>query len=102
MENRTNGGQASHNGEIRVRLGGYILTTREEEVIHLVIQGLSNKEIAASCHISVQTVKDHLKHAYQKIGVHQRSALIAQVLQITSLARDPEKKPNAKRVNATA
>jgi len=67
--------------EIRTRLRPYFLTQREEEVICLIIQGLTNKEIAFSCHICLQTVKDHLKHAYQKIGVHQRSAVIAKVLE---------------------
>jgi len=47
----------------------------------LILHGLSNKAIAAGCHITEQTVKDHLKHVYRKMGVHQRTAAIAKLLQ---------------------
>ncbi len=62
------------------RLHAYALTPREEHVVGLILRGLSNKEIAAHCHISEQTVKDHLKHIYQKVGTHQRTALLARLL----------------------
>lgn len=65
---------------LRVYLGKYSLTERETEIVLLVLRGMSNKEIARSCSITEQTVKDHLKHAYGKVGVHQRSALYATVL----------------------
>lgn len=58
----------------------YGLTTREKHVTVLVLRGLSNKEIAAECRISELTVKDHLKHIYQKTGAHQRTALLALLL----------------------
>lgn len=79
--------------EIRARLRAYLLTQREEEVICLIIQGLTNKEIASSCHICLQTVKDHLKHAYQKIGVHQRLAVIAEVLETAPPRKGPRREP---------
>jgi len=53
------------------------LTEREKEVVALLLQGYSNREIAARCFISEQTVKDHLKHIYTKTGIHHRSALMA-------------------------
>ncbi len=65
---------------LRVHLEKYSLTERETEIVLLVLRGMSNKEIARSCSIREQTVKDHLKHAYGKVGVHQRSALHATVL----------------------
>ena len=58
----------------------YAGTRREREVVYLVLQGHANKEIADRCHITEQTVKDHLRHVYQKVGVHQRSALIARLV----------------------
>jgi len=62
------------------RLHDYSLTPRETCVVGLVLRGLSNKEIAARCSISELTVKDHLKHIYQKTGAHQRTALLARLL----------------------
>jgi DNA-binding NarL/FixJ family response regulator len=59
----------------------YRLTYREEQIVDLILQGLSNKAIAAGCNITEQTVKDHLKHVYRKMGVHQRTAVIAKLLQ---------------------
>ena len=59
----------------------YRLTYREEQIVDLILQGWSNKAIAAGCNITEQTVKDHLKHVYRKMGVHQRTAVIAKVLQ---------------------
>ena len=62
------------------RLHVYSLTPRETFVAELLLRGLSNKEIAAHCRISELTVKDHLKHIYQKTGAHQRTALLARLL----------------------
>ena len=67
-------------GLMRQRLVAYCLTHREVEIVWLMASGLSNKEIAAHCGIAVQTVKDHLKHAYSKIGAHQRTALLAKLI----------------------
>lgn len=62
---------------ISQQLDVYGLTPRELSIVHLLVQGCSNKEIAGRCDIAVQTVKDHLKHIYGKTGVHQRTALLA-------------------------
>lgn len=62
------------------QLESYLLSRREQEVVHLVLQGLRNREIADRCFIAEQTVKDHLKHVYKKVGVPTRTALIAQLL----------------------
>ncbi len=70
--------------ELRVSLKAHPLTNRETEIVLLVLQGLSNKEIACACSITEQTVKDHLKHVYAKAGVHQRTALCAKIFRIDS------------------
>lgn len=56
-----------------------MLTAREREVLILLGQGLSNKEIAARLYISVRTVEGHLANAYTRLDVHSRTeaALIA-------------------------
>jgi DNA-binding NarL/FixJ family response regulator len=51
------------------------LTPREAEVMELVEQGLKNKDIAKSLGIRPGTVKIHLKHIFEKTGVHGRYGL---------------------------
>jgi DNA-binding NarL/FixJ family response regulator len=49
------------------------LTAREREVLELVVHGLSNKEIAERMSLTVESVRWHLKHIYQKLHVHSRT-----------------------------
>lgn len=51
------------------------LTTRELEVIHLVAQGCSNRDIGKECKIAEETVKRHLKNIFDKVGVSSRLEL---------------------------
>jgi DNA-binding NarL/FixJ family response regulator len=48
-------------------------SAREQEILLLAARGLSNRQIAASIHISEATVKRHLANLYAKIGVGSRS-----------------------------
>ena len=50
------------------------LTAREVEVLRLVAQGLSNKEIGARLVISPKTAGNHVEHIYAKIGASSRAA----------------------------
>jgi DNA-binding CsgD family transcriptional regulator len=52
------------------------LSKREKEVLQLVLQGKSNKQIALSLDISVRTVEFHLKNIYAKFQVSSRIELI--------------------------
>ncbi|MFQ5611861.1 MAG: LuxR C-terminal-related transcriptional regulator [Anaerolineae bacterium] len=49
------------------------LSNREREVLTLLAQGLSNKEIAQRLYLSVRTVEGHLVNVYGKLGVHSRT-----------------------------
>ncbi|MGD9792081.1 MAG: response regulator [Acidimicrobiia bacterium] len=49
------------------------LTDREAEVLDLVRQGLANKQIARKLGISERTVKAHLTHVFQRLGVTDRT-----------------------------
>ncbi|MBK8419861.1 DNA-binding response regulator [Candidatus Villigracilis saccharophilus] len=55
------------------------LTAREREVLDLLAQGLTNKEIAEKLFITTNTVKRHLKAVFEKLDVHTRSAATAKV-----------------------
>lgn len=55
----------------------WALTPREREVARLVIDGLSNDDIAAALFISAHTVRDHLKAIFAKVGVTRRRDLAA-------------------------
>jgi DNA-binding NarL/FixJ family response regulator len=52
------------------------LTQRENEIVELVAEGLSSKDISERLNISVETVKVHLQHIYRKLGVKSRVELI--------------------------
>lgn len=49
------------------------LTTREREVLQLLVRGRSNKEIGAQLYISEETVKSHLKTLFAKLNVRDRT-----------------------------
>lgn len=48
------------------------LTRRETEVLRYMVRGWSNKEIANYIGIGHQTVKNHVQHIYQKLGVRNK------------------------------
>ncbi len=53
------------------------MSVREEEVLNLVADGLTNREIAERLAISEETVKTHLKRLYQKLGASDRTEAVA-------------------------
>jgi predicted ATPase/DNA-binding CsgD family transcriptional regulator len=61
----------------RPATGWASLTPTEREVVRLVVDGLSNPEIATRLFVSRSTVKTHLSHVYAKLGVANRTELAA-------------------------
>lgn len=53
------------------------LTTREHEILALLVAGLTNGEIASELTISTKTVECHMTHIFAKLGVPSRSGVIA-------------------------
>jgi DNA-binding NarL/FixJ family response regulator len=62
------------------------LTPREEETLDLLAKGYANKEIASRLGASVETVRVHVRHIYEKLQVHSRTEAAAKYL--TSAAGD--------------
>ena len=56
------------------------LTQRESEILALVVNGLSNRAIAAKLVIGDETVKTHLSSIYRKLGVNDRTGAVATAL----------------------
>ena len=57
------------------------LTAREQEILNYVSKGFLDKEIAGALSISIWTVHNHLKHIYEKLGVHNRTEAVLKYLQ---------------------
>jgi DNA-binding NarL/FixJ family response regulator len=68
----TNGNGNAINGNVLM-----VLTEREREIMHLVAEGLSNKEVGRLLNISDGTIKVHLHHIYRKLAITNRTALAA-------------------------
>jgi LuxR family maltose regulon positive regulatory protein len=61
------------------------LTPRERDVLRLLAAGQSNPEIARTLYVEVNTVKTHVKHLYDKLGVHSRDQAIWRARELTLL-----------------
>jgi LuxR family maltose regulon positive regulatory protein len=66
----------------KARLPGGVLveplSDREEEVLRLIAEGLTNREIADRLYVALNTVKAHTRNIYGKLGVHSRTQAVAQ------------------------
>ena len=56
------------------------LTRRETDVLQLVTEGKTNAEIGIILSISLSTVKRHLEHIFEKLGVERRTAAAVRAL----------------------
>lgn len=62
------------------------LTAREREVLSLVAEGLSNAAIAAQLYIGESTVKTHLVHVFEKLGVGDRTLAVMRAMELGLLS----------------
>jgi len=58
------------------------LTDRENEVLSLIADGLTNREISCSLSISESTVENHIHHVYTKLGISNRAQAVAHAFQL--------------------
>jgi DNA-binding CsgD family transcriptional regulator len=66
------------------------LTQREQQAVALLLQGLSNKEMAQNMEISANTVKAFLRMAMIKMGVSSRSGIVTKILGLVLSSGSPE------------
>ncbi|WP_446664338.1 response regulator [Flexivirga sp. B27] len=58
------------------------LTTREREVLRMLVGGFSNKEIASAMHLAPGTVKNHVSTVLAKLGVRDRTRAVLRALEL--------------------
>ena len=58
---------------VKANLG---LTKREQQLVHLIGRGLTNKEIASQLNLSEQTVRNHVHHMLHKVGANDRMQVV--------------------------
>ena len=58
----------------------YQLTPHEVRLLRMLVEGHSYKTAAAELHVSVNTIKFHLRHIYDKLQVHTKSEAVAKAL----------------------
>jgi DNA-binding NarL/FixJ family response regulator len=56
------------------------LTARENEVLSCLVKGMSYKLIADACFISIDTVRGHIRHIYEKLHVHSKGEAVAEAI----------------------
>lgn len=66
------------------------LTERESDVLRLLAQGHSNKDIARHLHVVEDTVKSHVRHILSKLGVQSRTQAVLYAMRLGWIAPDSE------------
>ena len=78
--------------EVRTPEMTEVLTEREMEVLRLLVQGQSNKEIARDLQIAEDTVKTHVKHILAKLGVQSRTQAVLGAIRLGLVSPEQRKK----------
>lgn len=65
-----------------------ILTQREQQILNLIAQGFSNREISRRLSISESTAENHIHHIYIKLRVSNRAQAVAHVFQFIVAQQD--------------
>jgi two-component system, NarL family, nitrate/nitrite response regulator NarL len=65
---------------LRARRDRPLMSERERQTLKLIADGLTAPDIARTLHLSTATVKTHLQHIYEKLGVSERAAAVAEAM----------------------
>jgi NarL family two-component system response regulator LiaR len=76
-------------GAVRVPERPEALTPRDMDVLRLLAQGHSNKEIARTLHLGEETVKDHVRHILAKFGVQSRTQAVLAAIRLGMVSLPP-------------
>ncbi len=79
--------------EVRTPIDSESLTARETVVLHLLAEGHSNREIAAILHLSEDTVKTHVRHILEKLGVRGRTQAILAAMRLGLVTLETDAAP---------
>jgi DNA-binding NarL/FixJ family response regulator len=66
--------------------GGFVLTARERDVLVLLAEGRTNRDIASTLFVSLPTVKTHLAHIYGKLDARNRNEALGRAVALGLLA----------------
>ena len=66
------------------------MTKRERQVVNLISEGVGNKQIATRLHISIHTVKSHVRNVMEKLALHTRLQIAAYAHQTLPPEPEPE------------
>ena len=58
------------------------LTAREHQILDLIAEGLTNRQISSNLIISESTVENHIHHIFVKLGISNRAQAVARALQL--------------------
>lgn len=58
----------------------YHLTTREKEILNMIVCGMGTEDIADKLFISADTVRNHFRHIYEKLQVHSKAQVVAKAI----------------------
>ena len=58
----------------------FSLTKRELEILNLIVGGIETSDIASKLYISIQTVRNHIRHIYEKLQVHSKSQAVVKAI----------------------
>jgi len=65
---------------VPIQKEGFSLTKREKEILNLLVGGEDNNSIAEKLFISIQTVRNHIRHIYKKLQVHSKSQAVVKAI----------------------
>lgn len=58
------------------------LTDRENKILELIADGLTNRELSSNLSISESTVENHIHHIFEKLGISHRTQAVAYFFQM--------------------